>query len=427
MKDGLRRDRNPGRGGADVEKLWNRNFVFLSSGSFVYTFGSTAAGFAFTYLVYDQSGSPLVLALFMVANLLPRMITGFLAGPFVDRHSRVKTISILNFASALGYIVLGLALFGGFYDVMVFTLVSALFGILDTVYQLAYMSLYPESIPKGRHSQAYAMASLLGPLSAAIAAPLAALIVDKWGNGIAWLLVLNGASCLASGITGISLRLQEELNKKPNTRLALIEDFREGFHYFRQEKGIWGITMLFTLFSFGYAVHGLLTLPFFMTSSVFTSQDYSFVISANNIGRMVGSLVLYKNSYPGNKRFFIAVGVYFIVELMSATYLFLPLLVLILLVSFVNGILSVTSYTIRMSSTMAYIPAKLRGRINSTQSFLWNMGTIVGAIATGFVAEYTGFDYRVIFLMSAVISLSAILLIPVRMHKDFKKIYNAEV
>ncbi|HOW38044.1 MAG TPA: MFS transporter, partial [Bacillota bacterium] len=190
---------------------------------------------------------------------------------------------------------------------------------------------------------------------------------------------------------------------------------------------IFWITMLFMAFSFGYAVHDLLTLPFFMAEGGFTLQDFSFVMSANMVGRIVGGFIHYFIVYPPKKRFAIAVSVYLIVELIAATLLFIPVLAIIIGISFVNGLLSVTSYTIRMSATQAYIPGQLRGRINSTQGFLWNIGTIIGTLVTGFVAEYGGFDYRVIFLMSAVITFGAIFLIPLRRREEFKKIYNAEV
>lgn len=58
---------------------------------------------------------------------------------------------------------------------------------------------------------------------------------------------------------------------------------------------------------------------------------------------------------------------------------------------------------------------------------LWQIGAIVGALSAGLVAEYSNLDFRFIMLLAAVISLSAILLFPIRMHKAFKHIYNADV
>jgi MFS family permease len=415
------------RGGRIVERLWNRNFGILTIGSFVSALGSAAAGFGFGVLVYQKTGSPLLLALFTIANLVPRMITGFLVGPFIDRHSRIRIIYLLDFFSAFCFTGVAIALFSDYYNTLVFTLLAGFFGVIDTVYQVAFMTLFPETIPKGQHSRAYSIASLLWPVAGAIMTPLAAFLADGLAHGIAWLMVINAFSYLIAALVETTMHLEETVNRKVSVRFRFLEDFREGFRYFQREKGIFWITMLFLVFSFGYAVHDLLTLPFFMAEGGFTLQDYSFVMSANMVGRIVGGFIHYFLSYPPKKRFAIALTVYLIVELIAATYLFIPILAVIIGISFLNGLLSVTSFTIRMSATQAYIPGSLRGRINSTQGFLWNVGTILGALATGFVAEYSGLDYRVIFLLSAVITFGAIFLIPLRRREEFKQIYNAEV
>ena len=106
--------------------------------------------------------------------------------------------------------------------------------------------------------------------------------------------------------------------------------------------------------------------------------------------------------------------------------LYLPYLAMIG-ISFVVGLLSVTSYNIRMTATQVYIPAHMRGRVNSTQGLLWNIGAILGALIMGSIAEFTVLDYRLIMLIAAVVSISAIFLIPVRMKNEFKKIYNADI
>jgi MFS family permease len=96
-------------------------------------------------------------------------------------------------------------------------------------------------------------------------------------------------------------------------------------------------------------------------------------------------------------------------------------------VSFIVGLLSVTSFNIRMSATQTYLPSHIRGRINSTQQMLWNIGTILGTLTIGLIAEYSGLEYRFIILLASVVSLSAIFIFPIGMKNEFKKIYNVDV
>ena len=409
-----------------MERLWTRNFSILAIGSFISALGSAAASVAFGILIFQRTGSPLTLALFLVANIIPRVVTGFLAGPFVDRHSRKRIIYTLDFISALIFTIMGSILFTGFFDVLVFTIIASIFGIIDTIYQLSFMSMFPEVITKGNHSKAYSFSSLIWPISAAIMAPISAFMIENFEFGVAILLIFNAMTFFVAAIMETTIKLEEKLNLKKNSGLQFIEDLKEGFKYYKYEKGILGIGILFACFSFVYMSHDLLRMPYFINSEQFTIQDFSFLITASSIGRIIGGFIHYTFKYPPHKRYTIAVTVYISVELLGATMLYMPY-VLMITASFIVGLLSVTSFNIRMSATQVYIPNEMRGRINSTQGLLWNIGAILGALTIGAIAEYSNFDYRFIMLMSAVISLLAILLIPIRMKEDFKKIYNADV
>ena len=77
---------------------------------------------------------------------------------------------------------------------LVFTLIGSFFGIIDTIYQLAFMSLFPETISEGNHSRAYSLSSLIWPLSAAVMAPVATFMIENIQDGIAlscYLMVLH--------------------------------------------------------------------------------------------------------------------------------------------------------------------------------------------------------------------------------------------
>jgi DHA3 family macrolide efflux protein-like MFS transporter len=409
-----------------LTKLWTRNFTILTIGSLVSALGSSAAGVAFGILIFQRTGSPLSLALYMVANIIPRVLTGFLAGPFVDRHSRIKIIYKLDFLYTVVFAIIAMILFTGYFNILVFTAIGAFFGMLDTIYQLAFMSIFPEVIEKGQHSRAYSLSSLIWPISAAIMAPVAAFMIGAYANGVALLIAFNALTFLVAAIMETSIKVEETLNKKEVKGFQFIEDLKEGFRYYKIEKGILGIGILFACFSFVYTSHDLLRMPYFIKSDQFTIQDFSFLITASSIGRMLGGFIHYTFKYPPHKRYKIAVTVYFTVEIFGATLLYMPYAMMII-VSFLVGLLSVTSYNIRMTATQVYIPSQMRGRINSTQNLLWNIGAVLGALIIGLIAEYSLLDYRLIMLFAAILSIGAILLIPIRMKSEFSKIYNADI
>lgn len=410
-----------------MNKLWNRNFTILTIGSFISAFGSAAAGIAFGILIYIKTGSPLTLALFTIANIIPRMITAIFVGPFVDRHSRVKLIYLIDFFYAFFFLVVAGILFTGYFDVIVFTLIAAFFGIVDTLYQIAFTTLFPEVISKGNHSKAYSISSLIWPISAAVMAPVATYFIENYEFGVALLMAFNAVTFLITATIETQIKVDEKLNKKEVTsKITFLTDLKEGLHYYKLEKGILGIGVLFAAFSFVYAASDLLRMPYFVNHPTFTIQHFSLLISASAIGRMVGGVIHYLFKYPTAKKYLIAVSVYITVEILSATLLYMPY-VLMVGVSFIVGLLSVTSFNIRMSATQTYLPSHIRGRVNSTQQLLWNIGTILGTLIIGLVAEYSGLEYRFIIMLSAIVSLSAIIIIPIGMKDEFKKIYNVDV
>jgi len=410
-----------------MEKLWNKNFSIVTIGSFISALGSSAAGVAIGILVYIETRSPLLLGIFIVANIIPRVITNFLIGPFVDRNSRVKMIYTIDFFYALAFAILAYVLFTGFFNIWIFMVISAFFGIIDTTYQTAFMSLFPEVVPKGNHSKAYSISSLIWPLSAAIMAPVATWFITNYSNqGVAYLFAFNAVTFVVTAIMETKIKLIEELNQNPVQKNQFIIDMKEGFEYYKKEKGILGIGLLFMAFSFVYSVSDLLRMPFFESSLVYNLNQYSFLISLGSIGRIIGGFLHYKVKLNPHKKFMIAVSVYFTVEIMGATQLFMPYFVMMIF-SFLTGLLSVTSFNIRMAATQTYIPSNKRGRVNSVQTLLWNIGAITGTMIFAVIAEYSTIPYQYLILMSAVVSISAIFLFPVRMHKEFKHIYNVDV
>lgn len=407
-------------------KLWNRNFSIVTIGSFISALGSAAAGIAFGILIYTKTGSPLTLALFTIANIIPRVLTNFLCGPFVDRNSRRKIIISIDYFYAVFFFVLAYVLFRGYFNVWVFTIVGAFLGVIDTFYQTAFMSLFPEVIPQEYHSKAYSISSLIWPISAAVMAPVAAFFIENYTNGTAILMIFNAITFVFTASIEILINVKEKLNTNPVEAFQFITDLREGIHYYKKERGIFAIGVLFAAFSFVYAASDLLRMPYFVQSPLYDIQHFSFLITAGAVGRMVGGVVHYLFKYPVDKRYLIAVSVYVTVEILDATMLFMPYFLMIIL-SFIVGLLSVTSFNIRMSATQTYIPNEIRGRVNSTQALLWNIGAILGTLIIGLVAEYAGIDYRFIIMGAASVSLSAILLIPIRMKHEFVRIYNVDV
>lgn len=409
-----------------MQKLWNRNFTILTVGTFVSALGNAAASIAIGILIYLKTESPLILAVFSVLNIVPRVITNFLVGPFIDRHSRIKTIYMIDFFYFVFFAVLATILFQGYFNVAVFTALSAFIGIIDTIYQTAYNSLFPEVITGNNFSKAYSTSSLIWPISAAIMAPVATFFIENFTYGFAWLMTFNAATFLVTAIMETTIHVDEVLNTSTVVKWTFVKDLKEGFDYYKKERGIFAIAILFMAFSLVYAVSDLLRMPFFVQHPVYTLQHFSYLVSAGAIGRVVGGIIHYRFKLPANKKYLIAISVYFTVEVLGAVTLLSPYPFMIAF-SFVIGALSVTSFNIRMSATQTYVQSSIRGRVNAVFQLLWSIGGIIGFLGAGLIAEYTSIGYQWVIFSAAGISIPMIILFPLRLRKEFEKIYNVDL
>ena len=80
--------------------LWTRDFTILTLGSVVSMLGGTLAGFAMSLLVLDYTGSTFYFAIYNIVYFVPYVIMPLVAGPYLDRFSRKRTIYTLDFLTA---------------------------------------------------------------------------------------------------------------------------------------------------------------------------------------------------------------------------------------------------------------------------------------------------------------------------------------
>ena len=140
-------------------------------------------------------------------------------------------------------------------------------------------------------------------------------------------------------------------------------------------------------------------------------------------GRLVGGLIHYRFVYPTGKKFVIALFVYTTITVMSAVELFLPV-VPMMLVFFLSGVLSVTSYNIRISATQSYVPDRIRARFNGTFQMVCSVGQILGQVLAGVCSQFA--QERTIILCAMALNMAAIYGIVWPGRAQVKKVYNRQ-
>lgn len=402
--------------------LWSRDFTIITVGSIISMLGSTISGFALGLMVLDYTGSTFYYALFVFLFTLPSIVMPLIAGPYLDKYSRKRTIYTLDFISSAIYLFFASSLIFGFFNFPLLAAGTFIIGAINSVYRVAYTSFYPLLIPEGNYQKAYSIASILEVMTA-FAVPLSKLLYDK--IGLAPLLIANAvtyflAACMETQIKHVETYNEERKDEAYGIKKYL-SDFKDGLHYLIEEKGLLAITTHFTVISVLGGVGSVLLLPYF--KNTFENGEYLYMIigGASMVGRLLGGSLYYKFKLPASRKFTIALIAYVISAMGEGIILFLPFKVMAI-VYFISGLLSVTSYNIRIASTQGYVPDMKKGRFNGTFEMLNTSGALIGEIIAGALSIFTG--ERILMLIFGILTAASAIIVIGGSKRHVSKIYN---
>ena len=382
------------------QTLWTYDFTVITIGSFVSLVGSILSSFAVSLLILDHTGSTFLYMAYNVAYALPMMICPVLVGPYLDRASRKKVIYGLDFLSSGIYLVLFLLLREGWFSYPVLLMANILTGAINSIYSVAYDSFYPNLIAEGNFRKAYSIASLLEDV-AFMVYPLGAVLYQSLG-GAAALFAINAvsfflAACFEATVHHQETHMADAPRETAQTAAGQFRrELREGIDYVKGEKGLLMVALYMMVSSMAGGAEQL-QLPYFLNHA---ERFAAWPVAAATLYAILSNFLL------------------------AGIILFLP--VPLMAVSFfANGMMGVTSYTIRTAATQTYVPDGKRARYNSVIQMLSALGSVVGVLLAGVLGEVL--PERGIIAGANVLMLAAVYLFIWRGREHVKKVYNRNV
>ncbi len=187
----------------------NRNFALLWWGQAISSIGDYAWDTALvlwiaTYLAAGQSWAPLAVSGVVLAAALPQIVVGPIAGVFVDRWDKRRTMVIMAALQAIIATLLVLAAmnipfpfaggvqFQNFWRIVAVYIDVVALTICAQFFIPAQFALIKDIVPDQKQDQALETSQAIQGLSVIIGPPVAAALV--FGLGVGWALVLNAAS-----------------------------------------------------------------------------------------------------------------------------------------------------------------------------------------------------------------------------------------
>lgn len=409
---------------SSVPALWTRDFTIITLGSVISMFGNAMAGFAVSLFVLDYTNTPLYYALYVFLYTLPQLAAPLIAGPLMDRFSRRKTVYVLDFLSALIYLLMGVLVYFGIFRFWVLAVLTLVIGTINSTYQVAYESFYPLLITEGNFSRAYSIAGTLETLSA-VMIPVSLFLYKLFG--LAPLLLINalcfsGAALCETRISDVE-KERGLVSEGSYSLSAYWADAKEGVRYLWGEKGLFCVTLYFVFSAFAGGAEGVITLPYFKGAFENGEWIYMTTWGFSVAGRGIGGLLQYKVKYPAAIKYGLAFAVYCAVNVLEGSYLYLPVNGM-RAACFLVGILGVTSYTIRSSATQSYVPDDRKGRFNGAFLMLTTSGSLLGELLAGVCTAFL--PMRTVLAMFMGVALVAAFVIIGGGRRHVRPLYNRE-
>lgn len=406
----------------NTNKLWSRDFTIITTGSVISMLGNALAGFAVSLFVLDFTKSTSLYAVYIFLYNLPQIAAPIIAGPLMDRFSRRRTIYLLDFLSALLYLLMGISIYYQFFNFGILAVMTLIIGTINSSYRVAFESFYPMLIQEGFYSKAYSVSSTLDTLST-VMIPVATFLYKT--IGITPLLFANAASFFLAALFEVQISDVESLKELSGEERYSIKtyltDSKEGFRYLLSEKGLLRIAIFFTFLACSGNAASVITLPWFRETYHNGEYIYMSVWGFMVVGRVVGGFIHYNMKLPASKKYAIALCVYIISNILEGCYLFTPLAVM-RICCFSIGILNTTSYTIRISSTQSYVPDNIKGRFNGAFFTMTTIGSLVGSLSSGVAVNFLSMRNTIGLFM--LVTVTAAFIIIGGGKKDIVPIYN---
>lgn len=278
-----------GRRGPDTFGALRRhpNFRLYWTGALCSNIGTWMQTLAQSWLVYDLTGSALLLGVVNFVQGVPALFLSLVGGVLADRIER-RTLMLATQATnmVLAFLLAGLTL-TGLVRVEHIMAIAFLSGLVNAINTPVRQGIISDLVPKSDLQNAVAVNSAQFQTSQLVGPAIAGIIVATAGAG--WAFLLNGMSFVAVIFSLLRLRLPPW--KAPARKLSLWQSAVEGIRFvFRHE--VLGTLVLIAAIPAIFGRPGSQSLmPVFAESVLHVGPEgLGALMSANGAGALFGAL-----------------------------------------------------------------------------------------------------------------------------------------
>lgn len=372
--------------------LGRRDFRVVLAAGLVSLTGDWLLGVGMAYYVYRLTGSTMAAAGMLAASAVPAILVGPLAGVYVDRWDRRRTMIVANLLSLVGLLPLLAVDSPG--RVWIAYLVVAFSTTVDQFFDPARAALLPLLVEPELRLSANALNGQTGDLARLVGAGLGGVAVGL--GGLPVVVLADAASFLVSAV------LLGTVRARPPAAVAaapahpvrrLVADGRSGLRFAVSTPVLRVLLAFEAVVGFGEGVFSTLLAPFTRHVLHGSGGAYGLVVAAQAVGGLAGGAVVAALAHwlPAHRTLGVATLALGAVDLAIAVYPVLlpalwPAVALMLLVG-VPGAAAMAAYTTLLQHG---VPDRLRGRVFTALSTAGAVTGLAGTLAAGALGDRVG-------------------------------------
>lgn len=277
--------------------LKNRDFLLLWAGQIISQLGDRLSQMALIGLVYAREGTTLQFAKILSFTIIPVFLIGPLAGAYVDKWDRRKTMYASDLLRCFLVLLIPVFLYNKDSFIWIYLIIFLAFSI-GRFFIPAKLAIIPELVEKKELLIANSMINTTGMIAAVIGFGVSGIIVEKYGARTGFF--LDGLSFFFSGLLIFLISKQTKGSidfKKVRKEIAktikksVFLDIKEGFIYFLKNVELRATaSLIFLLWSALGAVY-VVIIVFVQKTLNSVTKDLGFLIMFLGIGLFIGSII----------------------------------------------------------------------------------------------------------------------------------------
>lgn len=269
--------------------LKSRNFKLFFYGQSISLIGTWMQKTAVSWLVYQLTGSALLLGVVGFVSLIPSLLLSPYAGSLVDRHNRYRILVITQVASMMQAGALAGIIFFGYHNILLIILLSLIQGIINAFDMTCRQSLMVEMVDdKEDLPNAIALNSTMVNFARIAGPAVAGIILSAFGTDFCF--IGNFLSYIPVLICLFMMKLEVTVIHK--SEKSIWAELEEGFKYVSGDKDLSSMILVLGMSS-------LFVMPFNTLMPMFAkdifngdARTFSWFESAAGLGSILSAIYL---------------------------------------------------------------------------------------------------------------------------------------